>query len=239
MRYVLIENNQISIGNSQGETVWFETLEEFHYYSDIDISQFHWKKVTYEPVKKMNFWYDPASGVETQGPVPDDLFEAMIASTVTYRNRQSDLLYGLDEAGAYSVAITNKLSELDVYRDFVKNLEHYQFTWNDGTQALAYVDDTSIEKMLTICRGLQASDLVLTVGGYWKTATIDGVENLYVQTTVGELTRMRDEMIVRGLQNWSICDGHKKLLKEAMKNKTMTPRQILDYEGYKTNWSLT
>lgn len=110
---------------------------------------------------------------------------------------------------------------------------------DDGSSHAVYVDDTSIEKMLTVCRDMPDSSLVITEGGLWKTADSDGVDNVYVETTVGELRRMRDEMIVRGLQNWGYCDAHKKIIKAALNNKTMTPRQILDYDTYKTNWSLS
>lgn len=235
---VLIEKHTAYIENAVGVSADFSDLDDLVYHApELDSSALVGWNTNYETERGMHTRFN---GIDTVVlPVPDALMESLISSVSALAARKADLLYGLNEGDAYTEALSIKLSELDNYRDIDKNLSPYQFTWDDGSSHAVYVDDTSIEKMLTVCRDMPDSELVITQGGFWKTADTDGVDNVYVETTVGELKRMRDEMIVRGLYNWGYCDAHKKILKSAFRNKTMTPRQILDYDVYKTNWSLT
>lgn len=239
MKMVLIEKHGVYVEDGSDRSVDFSNLDELQRYAfEFDFSDIAGlRSVTYEPDRSMHIWFDGVNTIVKS--LPDPAMEGLISSVLTLKARKSDILFGLEESVAYRTALDLKLAELDGYRDNEKNLENYYFTWDNGTSQYIYVDDTSIEKMLTACRQLPPSALVLTAGGLWKTADAAGVDNIYVPTTVGELTRMRDELIIRGLYNWGFCDAHKKLLKNHFSNRTMTPREILNYNDYKTNWSLS
>ncbi len=238
MKMVLIEKHSAYIENAVGVSADFSDLDDLIYHApELDLSGLVGWTTNYEPERGMHTRFN---GINTAVlTVPDALMESLISSVSALAARKADILYRLTEEDAYARALSIKLAELDSYRDFNKNVANYYFTWDNGDSHWVYVDDTSIEKMLTVCRNLDDQAPVITQGGLWKTADVDGVDNVYVETSVGELRRMRDEMIVRGLQNWGYCDAHKKIIKAALNNKTMTPRQILDYDAYKTNWSLS
>lgn len=235
---LLIEKHGVYIEDRNNQSVGFSNLENLSEYApEYDFDNLVGYEVTYEPERSLHVWFDGINTIAKS--IPDITFESLISSVGVLKSRLDDKLYGLNTSEAYDLAITEKLNELDAYRDNVKNVELYFFTWDDGTQQYVYADEQSIEKMITVCRSLPESSPVLTANGTWKTADISGANNIYVPTTVGELIRMRDEMITRGLHNWSYCDAHKIFLKQQMSATTMTPRQILDYDDYKTNWELS